>query len=285
MIGTHHVAETLDPRRAVIAGRWRKETERVIAPEVFQAAIEQVLIVREPVNRQQLDRGNAEAFDVLHRRFMPHPLKRTAQFRRNSRVKLGKTFDVALIDHGMRPRDIGSAGVLPVNGIGVDDLTFGRKRRAVSRIKAEIQLIVSQLIAEVGIVPLNVTHQFTGIGVNKQLIGIEAVTVLRIVRAIHTVTIQRPRFQIRHIAVPDLMGIFRQFQAGYFCFSRRIKQTQLYPLRVGGKQSEVHPFPVIICAQLLAMTGPNFKRCILWHFCSPQLFAGKQNQQTSLFRR
>ena len=51
MIGTHHVAETLDARRAVIAGRWRKETERVIAPEVFQAAIEQVLIVREPVNR------------------------------------------------------------------------------------------------------------------------------------------------------------------------------------------------------------------------------------------
>ena len=144
---------------------------------------------------------------------------------------------------------------------------------------------MSQLIAEVGIVPLNFTYQFTGIGVNKQLIGVEAVAVLRIVGAVNAVAIQRPRFQVRHIAVPDLMGIFRQFQTGDFCFSRRIKQTQLHPLSVGGKQGEVHPFPVIICAQLLAMTGPNFKRCILWHFCSPRLFAGKQNQQTSLFRR
>jgi hypothetical protein len=79
------------------------------------------------------------------------------------------------------------------------------------------------------------------------------------------------------------MGILRQLQPGDFRFPGRVKQTELHPLSVSGEQREVDALPVIIRPQLLAMTGPNFKRCILCHFRSPRLFAGKQNQYTSLF--
>ena len=138
MISAHHIAKALYPRRAEVARRRRKKAQRVIAPEVFQTAVEKMLIVREPVNREQLNRGDAETFDVVHGGFMPHPLKGAAQFGRNCRVHLGKPFYVAFIHHGVRPGDSGPVSVLPVTGVRVDNLTFWRERRAVTGIKAQV---------------------------------------------------------------------------------------------------------------------------------------------------
>ena len=183
----------------------------------------------------------------------------------------------------MRPGHVWPVVVLPVESVRVDNLAFRRERRAVPRIEAKIQFVVPQLIAEMGVVPVDIAHQFTGIRVNKQLMRVKAVTVFRIVGAIDAIAVQRTGFQVRHIAVPDLMGILRQLQPGDFCFPGRVKQTELHPLRVRGEQREVNALPVIIRTQLLAMTGPNFKRSFLCHFRSPRLFAGKQNQYTSLF--
>ena len=138
MIRAYHVAKALDPRRAVVARRRGKKAERVIAPEVLQAAVKQVLIVGEPVNRQKLHRGDAKTLDVVDRGFVSHPLKRAAQLLRDGRVHLGKALHVTLIDDGMRPGHVWPAVVLPVKGIRVDDLAFRRERRAVTRIKAQI---------------------------------------------------------------------------------------------------------------------------------------------------
>ena len=140
-----------------------------------------------------------------------------------------------------------------------------------------------QRIAEMGLVPVDITHQFAGIGINKQFMRVEAMTVFRVIGAVDAIAVKRTGLQIRHIAVPDFVGIFRKLQPGDFRFPGGVKQTELHPLSVSGEQREVDPLPVIICTQLLAMTGPNFKRCILCHFRSPRLFAGKQNQYTSLF--
>ncbi|SSW81982.1 Uncharacterised protein [Klebsiella pneumoniae] len=283
MVRAYHIAKALDPRRAVVARRRSKKAQRVIAPEVLQPAIEQMLVIREPVNRQQLHRGNAQAFDIVDRGFVPHPLKRPAQLGRNGRVHLGKPFHVALIDNGMRPGDVRPVVVLPVKSVRVDNPAFRRKRRAVAGIKAQIQLVMPQRIAEMGVVPVDVTHQFASVRVDEQLMRVKAMTVFRVVGAVDAIAVQRARLQVRHIAVPDLMGILRQLQPGDFRFPGRVKQTELHSFSVRGEQREVNALPVIIRPQLLAMTGPNFKRCILCHFRSPRLFAGKQNQYTSLF--
>ena len=191
MISAHHIAKALYPRRAEVARRRRKKAQRVIAPEVFQTAVEKMLIVREPVNREQLNRGDAKTLDVIDRGFVSHPLKRPAQFGRNGRVHLGKAFHVALVDNGMRPWHLRSVVVLPVEGVRIDNLAFGRERRAVASIKTEIPFIMLKLIAKMGVVPVDIAHQFTRVRVDKQLMRVEAVAVFRVIRTIDAIAVQR----------------------------------------------------------------------------------------------
>ena len=60
----HHALElALRPGAAVggVARLGREEAERVVAPVVAQALLDQAVVVDEGVHRQQLDRGDAEA--------------------------------------------------------------------------------------------------------------------------------------------------------------------------------------------------------------------------------
>ena len=65
----HHRLELGDRVAASpIARLGREEADRVVAPVVAQAALDQAAVVDEGVHRQQLDRGDAEALQVLDRR-------------------------------------------------------------------------------------------------------------------------------------------------------------------------------------------------------------------------
>ena len=63
----HHLLEFAQSLLALmrIARVGSKEADRVVAPVVGQALVEQVAVVDEGVDRQQLDRGDAERFDVV----------------------------------------------------------------------------------------------------------------------------------------------------------------------------------------------------------------------------
>ncbi|CPR40896.1 Uncharacterised protein [Salmonella enterica subsp. enterica serovar Bovismorbificans] len=50
MESVHHIAESLNTFWTIVARRRRKKAQRVVSPEIFQSFIEQMLIVREPVN-------------------------------------------------------------------------------------------------------------------------------------------------------------------------------------------------------------------------------------------
>ena len=149
MIGTNHLTKTLHSPWAIIVWRQGEEAQGVIAPEVFQPFIKQMLIVREPVHRHQLDGGNAQAFDVVDRGLMPHPFKRATQRLRNGRVKLGKAFHVGFVQHRMGPGHRRTVVILPVEGVGVDHPTFWCERRAIAGIEAQIQIVMPHLIGEV----------------------------------------------------------------------------------------------------------------------------------------
>lgn len=207
--GTHHVAEPLNAVRATVARCRREEVKSVIAPEVFQPPLKQMLIVRERMYRQQLNGGHAEAFDVIHRGFMPHPLEGAAQFGRDRRVELGKALHVGFIQNRAGPGHRRAMRVLPVEHPRVDDPAFWRIGCAVAGIKAQIEFVMPQFIAKMGGVPDELPGQRPRIRVNQQLMRVKTVPVFRIVRAIHAVAVQCARFQIRHIAVPDFVGVFR----------------------------------------------------------------------------
>jgi hypothetical protein len=61
--------KSAEPALAEVLRVRREELDRVVAPVVRQPALDQVAVVHEGVDRQQLDRGDAEVAQVLdHRR-------------------------------------------------------------------------------------------------------------------------------------------------------------------------------------------------------------------------
>ena len=68
----HGRAERVERVVGRVARLGREEAERVVAPIVAQAALDQMPVVDEGVDRQQLDRGHAEPLEVIdHRRAPP----------------------------------------------------------------------------------------------------------------------------------------------------------------------------------------------------------------------
>ena len=163
----HHVTEALNTARTKVARGGRKEAQRVVTPEVFQPLVQQMLVIREPVHRQQLNRGNPQTFDVVDGRFVAHAVKGAAQFWWQRRIELGETLNVGFINHRLRPRHVGTVLVLPVELIRIDDPAFWGKRRAVTAVKGQVFVFVIKVIGKVRLIPLNIASQFTGVGIEQ----------------------------------------------------------------------------------------------------------------------
>ncbi|MCW2241511.1 hypothetical protein M2351_006156 [Azospirillum canadense] len=99
-------------------------------------------------------------------------------------------------------------------------------------------------IAKMGRVPADVADQSLGVGIEQQLVGVEAVAVLRVVGAMDPVGVDRAGPRIRQVAVPDFVGEFRQLDALQFRFAGFIEQAELHLGRVGREQGEVDAKPV-----------------------------------------
>ena len=78
MKGAHHVAEAAQALRAEIARHRGEEAERIVAPVVAQTLLQQMIVVGEPVDRHQLDRGHAEALDVADHVLVGQALERAS---------------------------------------------------------------------------------------------------------------------------------------------------------------------------------------------------------------
>ncbi len=261
----HHVAEALNAFWPKVARGWCKEAKRVVSPEVFQPAIQQMLIVREPVDRQQLYRRNAEIFDVVHSRFMAHPLEVTAQRLRQRRVKLGKPLHMGFIDNRLRPRNSGPIVILPVKLIGVNDPALRHKRRAVAFIKGQILILVQHVVCEMGFVPLHVAYQLTSIGIDNQLVGVKAVTVFRIERTVHAETIQCPRLQTRHVAMPDFMGVFWQVHAADFMLAAGVIKAKLNALCMRREKGKIDTLTIVVCAEKVIIPRQDLVGIMVFH--------------------
>jgi hypothetical protein len=81
-----------------------KERERVVAPVVGQAAPGQSGLVEMLINRQQLDRGDANPAEMIDRRRRCETGVGAAEIRRDLVVERGEALDVQFVDHGVAPR-------------------------------------------------------------------------------------------------------------------------------------------------------------------------------------
>src|SRR5262249_15212626 len=114
-----------------------------------------------------------------------------------------------LVDEGLVPGGPRGAIVAPGKRC-VKHHGQGRIGGAVAIIKRKVSRGVAYFVTPEFIMPLDVTADRLRVRIQNNLVGIEAVTVGRLVGPMDTITVKLTRLRIRQITMPDLIGLFRQ---------------------------------------------------------------------------
>src|ERR1700712_5483701 len=103
---------------------------------------------------------------------------------------------MGLVDHRVGPRDVRRVVVLPVEAL-VDDAALGDRRGAVLVVELEVGvvggLVGRRVGQDVGGVPVDRAVDRLGVGVDQQLVGVEAMALGRGVAAEHAVGVALAR--------------------------------------------------------------------------------------------
>src|SRR5680860_1353653 len=143
---------------------------------------------------------------------------------------------VRLVDDGFMPRAVGAG--LAGRGAVADHHAFRHEAGAVRLALDQIRALGANLIAEQAVVPDQLSRVVAGIRIEQELVAIESVAVLRCVGPMHAVAVVLARREARHIAVPNLVGVFgqgdaRRLRAGL------VEQAEIHAGRVRGEQRKV----------------------------------------------
>src|SRR5262249_45409701 len=139
-------------------------------------------------------------------------------------MELGEAAYMGFVDDRVLPRNTWLSRAAPGEG-RVDDAAFEGERRAVPLVKGQI-VACFHFVAEQGRVPSNMTDDLLRIGIEQQLVGIEAVSSSGLVRAVNAIAIECPWPRIGEVAVPDLVGVLRQAEAFDLPLAGAIEQAK-----------------------------------------------------------
>jgi hypothetical protein len=141
-----------------------------------------------------------------------------------------------LVDDGVLPGDA-TPPVAPGEG-RVDHAGLHRVGSAVALVEGRV-VAALDLIAEQRRVPLDMADHLLGVGIDQQLVGIEAVACRRLVGTVHAVAVNRARPCIGQVSVPDLVGVLRQGDALDLAPAALLEQAELDLGGVGREQGKV----------------------------------------------
>ena len=241
-----HLLEFLQAARAVggVSRIGREEPDAVVAPVIGQPALDEVAVVDERVDRQQLDRGDAERLDVVGHLFRGQPRERSALMLADRRVSFRVAAYVRLVDDRPLPRDARPPRLLLPVEIGIDDDRLRHEGRAVALIERQIVAFGANRVPEAGRIPFQLADVRAGVRIEQQLVGIEPMALLRRVRSVDPVAVNRSGPDVRHPAVPDLVRVLRQLDALGLAIAASIEEADLDFGRVGREEGEVDAFAV-----------------------------------------
>ena len=230
--------------RRRIAGVGREEADGVVAPVVDQAALEQLAVVDEGVHGQQFDGGDAERLDIFHDCLVSETGIGALLMRRHRRMPLGEPLHMRLVHHGFVPTYLARTPLpMPVE-VRIDHHAFRHERCAVAIVEGKVPVVVTDGVAEQLVRPLQLAGMRPCIRIEQEFVGVESQALIGFVGAVHPQTIDGARMHVGNVAVPDLVGIFRQRDTLQLRAAGRIEQTHLHLRGVGGKQREVGAFGV-----------------------------------------
>ena len=140
----------------------REESDRVVAPVVGQALVDQRGIVGEVVHRHQFDGRDTETLEVIDDHRVRHRGVGAAQLFGDVGVGLGQALDVRLVDDCVGVMAVRWAVVAPVE-IGTDHDRLGH---AVRRVVVVAAVGVAEVVGEQRLIPLERAVDGLGIRVD-----------------------------------------------------------------------------------------------------------------------
>ncbi len=94
---------------------------------------------------------------------------------------------------------------------------------------------MSDAISEVCVAPLQIAHDLLAVYIEQQLVMIETMSVSWIVGAPEAISIEQSGPRLGQVAVPHLIGLFRDSYAMQFPSAGLVKQTEFHRFRMLGK--------------------------------------------------
>ena len=206
----------------------RKVAERVVAPVVHEAAIDDMLLVGMEMNGHQLDGGDAEALEVGDGSLAGQTRVGAAQFFGNLGMPLCEALHMKFVENRVVPGCAGRKAAVPSKG-GIDHAGEGGGRGG-----------VGSGIQNRGIPHKTPRNRF-GIRVEEDFVRMETMSRGWFVWPMDAVAIDQPRPRSVQVAVPDLVGFLRKCQpprlgSGF----GGVEQAQLNKCGVLRKQREIH---------------------------------------------
>ena len=198
----HQVLELLhlvSPLAARVFVVRRQVPDGVVAPVVAQSFVEQRRVLHELMDGQELDRGNPETLQVLHRHGMRHARVRATEILRNVVQRFREALDVRLVHDGPMPRRVRLAVVAPVEE-RIDHDGLRGTRRAVEIVLRTVRIL--EVIRVDGFLPL--PHALDGLRVRVEhdLLRVAPQPLVRVPRAVHPIPVTLPRLHVGQVAVP-----------------------------------------------------------------------------------
>ncbi|MNM73230.1 hypothetical protein D3C81_849500 [compost metagenome] len=265
-------------------GRFRGEVRHgVVAPVIAQPALQQETVLQDGVHRQQLDGGDAHLHQVVDKARVAQRGEGAAQVGQQVVAQHRQAAHVGFIDDGGGPRHRGRSVVAPVEAC-VDHHRLGHALGAVAAVRREVAARALQAVAEQHVGPAHRPAQLARVRVQQQLVRVEAVPVRGIVGAVRAVAVQRAERRVGQVAVPDLVGAFRQRQACQFLAAVLGEQAQVEARGMRREHREVDPQPVPVGAQGVRLAGQQPVREGSGHVvapCSPSAWPGRSTSVAS----
>ena len=127
---------------------------------------------------------------------------------RNVRVPSGHALDMRLVDDRLVPGPVGP--IVERKRAAARNHAFGHERRAVGPALDEVAALGADLVSEQAVVPDQRPRIGFRIRIEEKLVAVEAMSVARHVGAMDSIAVALTRPEFRHVAVPDLIGVFGQ---------------------------------------------------------------------------
>ena len=112
---------------------------------------------------------------------------------------------MGLVDDGVLPGDVGAHLARPQLKVSSTTTALRHPARVVAAVEGKVLARAPRAIAEMRIAPDQAAGEPFGIGIEQQLVGVEAVSAFRRIGAMDAIAIELPRRDVVEIAVPDVL--------------------------------------------------------------------------------